>query len=110
MAGQYSGAPAFIYGVGHLLRHQRLAQTSSPKTYLFQIDSILPDDQSLLNFLNLFVLVGGSNWLLKFFARIAAASTFTRPGSMLVSGSPIPMAAQSTNELDFRLLAKVYRI
>ena len=30
-----------------------MAQTSSPKTYLFQIDSILPDDQSLPNLSNL---------------------------------------------------------
>lgn len=55
MAGLYSGNPAYICGVGHPLRDQRLAQTSSPKTYLFQIDSILPDGQSLLNFLNLYL-------------------------------------------------------
>ena len=30
-----------------------MAQTSSPETYLFQIDSILPDDQSLTNLSNL---------------------------------------------------------
>ena len=30
MAGLHSGNPAFLYGVGRLLRHQQMAQKRSP--------------------------------------------------------------------------------
>ena len=102
--GLYSGNPAFLYGVGRPLRHQRMAQTSSPQTYLFQIDSILPDDQSMPNPSNL--ILGGLLWHLRFFARTAVDWMSTRHGSTPVSESPTQTDAQSISRLAFLLLQK----
>ena len=108
VAGLYSGDLAFVYVVGHLLRHQWLAHNVARKLISSKVDSILPDDQSLSvllpqNIRRLFYCH------LKLSKIIAADLTSTKHGFMPASVLQILTAVLSINKLAFLPFQKDYK-
>lgn len=102
VAGLY-GNLAYLYVVGHPLRHQWVAHNCSRKLISSEVDSISPDDQSLSFY---HYAIRGSYLSLKFLNLTAVDLMSTKHGFMPISVSRIPIIVQSISRL-FSSFSKV---